>query len=204
MRSSGRSATSGSRLFWIIRKAASCGHPRQCKELPRGARTTRAVTVILLIVRLAAVHAIRTDLRDQGGVPRERRDQALLERRLFDQLQPVLHEDPAQTDLVGESCRLRWRVRRRDVVEVDARKTGPPAECEKRGVLSRKERDRVVGRNVVPDPKEDGVEVANIRAAGRKSGEGRKFRLDDRARRVRIDKEKSRIRQRVSRARDGE
>src|SRR5207247_5195928 len=124
MRSSGRSATSGSRLFWIIRKAASCGQARQCKELPRGARTTRAVMVTLSIVRLAAVHAIRTDLRDQGGVPRQRRDQALLERRLFDQLQPVLHEDPAQIDLVGESCRLRWRVRRRDAVEVAARKSG--------------------------------------------------------------------------------
>src|SRR5207247_11006582 len=149
MRSSGRSATSGARLSWIIRKAASCGQARQCKELPRGARTTRAVMVTLSIVRLAAVHAIRTDLRDQGGVPRQRLDQAPLERRLLDQLQPVLHEDPAQTDLVSEPCRLRRRVRRRDIVKVDAWKTGPPGEAEKRGVLSREERHRLVGWNVV-------------------------------------------------------
>src|SRR4029079_3316733 len=41
-RSSGRSATSGSRLFWSIRKAASCGHPRHDSSEPRGARTGRA------------------------------------------------------------------------------------------------------------------------------------------------------------------
>src|SRR6266571_318213 len=50
MRSSGRSATSGSRLFWIIRNAASCGQPRQLSEVPRGARTVRAATVTVSIV----------------------------------------------------------------------------------------------------------------------------------------------------------
>src|SRR5260370_7740077 len=38
-RSSGRSATSGSRLFISIRIAASCGQPRQLISVPRGART---------------------------------------------------------------------------------------------------------------------------------------------------------------------
>jgi hypothetical protein len=38
---SGRSATSGSRLFISIRSAASCCHPRHEISVPRGARTTR-------------------------------------------------------------------------------------------------------------------------------------------------------------------
>src|SRR5688572_11099338 len=38
-RSSGRSATSGSRLFMSMRRAASCCHPLQEIVLPRGART---------------------------------------------------------------------------------------------------------------------------------------------------------------------
>src|SRR5881296_8117 len=50
MSSSGLSATSGSRLFWIMRNAASCGQPRQCSALPRGARTVRAATVTVSIV----------------------------------------------------------------------------------------------------------------------------------------------------------
>ena len=41
-RSSGRSATSGSRLFISIRSAASCGQPRQESSAPRGACTARA------------------------------------------------------------------------------------------------------------------------------------------------------------------
>src|SRR5690606_3121583 len=40
-RSSGRSATSGSRLFWIIRYAASVSQERQDSSLPRGARMLR-------------------------------------------------------------------------------------------------------------------------------------------------------------------
>ena len=40
-RSSGRSATSGSRLFISMRSAASCGHPLHERSLPRGARTSR-------------------------------------------------------------------------------------------------------------------------------------------------------------------
>src|SRR5205807_308822 len=39
--SSGRSATSGSRLFISIRSAASCCQPRQEIAVPRGARTVR-------------------------------------------------------------------------------------------------------------------------------------------------------------------
>ena len=41
-RSSGRSATSGSRLFWSIRNAASCGHPRPSARRPWGADGTGA------------------------------------------------------------------------------------------------------------------------------------------------------------------
>src|SRR5580700_5230522 len=40
-RSSGRSATCGSRLFISIRNAASCGQPKQEISTPRGARTDR-------------------------------------------------------------------------------------------------------------------------------------------------------------------
>src|SRR5690554_1355754 len=40
-RSSGRSATSGSRLFWIIRYGASVSQERQLRSVPRGARTVR-------------------------------------------------------------------------------------------------------------------------------------------------------------------
>src|SRR5256885_9611810 len=40
MRSSGCSATSGSRLLSSIRSAASCTQPRQCRPSPRGARST--------------------------------------------------------------------------------------------------------------------------------------------------------------------
>src|SRR5919201_5853308 len=40
MRSPGRSATSGSRLFISIRRAASWGHPLQDRFVPRGARTS--------------------------------------------------------------------------------------------------------------------------------------------------------------------
>src|SRR5690242_11075863 len=61
MSSSGFSATSGSRLFWIIRNAASCGHARQCSSVPRGARTTRVAmltTSIVLLVDLAAHRAL--------------------------------------------------------------------------------------------------------------------------------------------------
>ena len=46
-RSSGRSATSGSRLFISIRIAASCGHDRHDSSVPRGARISRAVIVHL-------------------------------------------------------------------------------------------------------------------------------------------------------------
>src|ERR1700759_3536168 len=41
---SGCSATSGSRLFISIRRAASCGHPWQLRLVPRGARTGRGPT----------------------------------------------------------------------------------------------------------------------------------------------------------------
>src|SRR6185436_5180914 len=46
MRSSGRSATSGSRLFMSMRRAASCGQPLQLIAGPRGARMMRVPTVM--------------------------------------------------------------------------------------------------------------------------------------------------------------
>ena len=46
IRSSGRSATSGSRLFISIRSAASCGHPLQEMRAPRGALTWRLSVLI--------------------------------------------------------------------------------------------------------------------------------------------------------------
>src|SRR5215471_12154205 len=46
MRSAGFSATSGSRLFSSIRRAASCCHPRQRREVPRAARTTRGAAAV--------------------------------------------------------------------------------------------------------------------------------------------------------------
>src|SRR4051794_6617257 len=46
-RSAGRSATSGSRLFWIIRYAASAAQVLHVRVLPRGARTVGAVGVVV-------------------------------------------------------------------------------------------------------------------------------------------------------------
>ena len=46
-RSSGRSATSGSRLFMSIRSAASCVQPLQDRSRPRGARIVRACIVAI-------------------------------------------------------------------------------------------------------------------------------------------------------------
>src|SRR5690606_37006445 len=48
-RSSGRSATSGSRLFWIIRKAASLIQFLQCSVVPVGDLITRDFVSIFLI-----------------------------------------------------------------------------------------------------------------------------------------------------------
>src|SRR5580698_1717425 len=47
-RSSGRSATSGSRLFINMRSAASCGQPWQLRSVPRGARTARGPAMTLI------------------------------------------------------------------------------------------------------------------------------------------------------------
>src|SRR5436305_3723209 len=63
MSCSGRSATSGSRLFMSIRSAASCCHPRQESSVPRGARTTRgswrvavmAAILVLLVARQTGI-----------------------------------------------------------------------------------------------------------------------------------------------------
>src|SRR2546427_7717455 len=60
MSSSGFSATSGSRLFWIMRNAASCGHARQPSAVPRGARTTRLATVMRSIVRAGTRRELRS------------------------------------------------------------------------------------------------------------------------------------------------
>ena len=74
-RSSGRSATSGSRLFISIRMAASWGQPRQLSSLPLGARTGRGP----LVMSLPLVHptfmsvagdrrsARIADMNDRGG-----------------------------------------------------------------------------------------------------------------------------------------
>src|SRR5258706_13692792 len=139
MRSSGRSATSGSRLFWIMRKAASCGQPRQCSEPPRGARTTRAVTVTVSIVhrrRLAPVAPIRPDARKESRVLSQRGDQALLQRRLLGELKPIFHEDPPQPDVVGESCELGGGVWVRHIEKVDTRQCRSPIERKEHWILA--------------------------------------------------------------------
>src|SRR5213596_1318421 len=58
-RSSGRSATSGSRLFISIRSAASCGHPLQDSDVPRGAR------IVLVAVAIEDCER-RLDLKKHG------------------------------------------------------------------------------------------------------------------------------------------
>ena len=55
-RSSGRSATSGSRLFISMRNAASVGHDRQVSVVPRGARTGRG-PLIAGIVRAPPIRS---------------------------------------------------------------------------------------------------------------------------------------------------
>src|SRR5258706_10085332 len=49
MSCSGRSATSGSRLFISIRSAASCCHPRQEISVPRGERMTRVSSMVVVM-----------------------------------------------------------------------------------------------------------------------------------------------------------
>src|SRR6185436_4878894 len=66
-RSSGRSATSGSRLFMSMRSAASCTHPLHERSVPRVARIgPRALTSLVLFGRLgrdrAAVVAATRDV----------------------------------------------------------------------------------------------------------------------------------------------
>src|SRR3712207_2875801 len=51
MRSSGFSATSGSRLFIIIRKEASCIQPLQEISVPRGARIAVVVDIFSIVAR---------------------------------------------------------------------------------------------------------------------------------------------------------
>src|SRR5207237_3590038 len=51
---------------------------------------------------LPPVDSVRADLRDKAGVLRQGGDETLLERRLLDELKPILHEDPPQTDLVRD------------------------------------------------------------------------------------------------------
>jgi hypothetical protein len=58
-RSSGRSATSGSRLFISMRIAASCCHPLHVISVPWGARTTLAPCVITLSPPLLPMKCIR-------------------------------------------------------------------------------------------------------------------------------------------------
>src|SRR5436190_512159 len=53
MSSSGFSATSGSRLFISIRRAASCTHPLQLIWAPRGARIVRVVAMTLSLISWA-------------------------------------------------------------------------------------------------------------------------------------------------------
>src|ERR1700760_485674 len=63
-RSSGRSATSGSRLFISIRRGASCCQPLQEISLPRAARTGRAPVVVAMTSALADACAREPLLRD--------------------------------------------------------------------------------------------------------------------------------------------
>src|ERR1019366_4199516 len=57
-RSSGRSATCGSRLFISIRIAASCGQPKHDRVVPRGARTGRGPLKTVLPSRQCSDHRL--------------------------------------------------------------------------------------------------------------------------------------------------
>src|SRR5581483_12037529 len=58
---------------WIIRNAASCGHARHERAVPRGARTLRAETLIgSLSPRLATGQAVTVEERLHRLVPRGR------------------------------------------------------------------------------------------------------------------------------------
>src|SRR5687768_11473066 len=52
MSCSGRSATSGSRLFISMRRAASCCQPRQLISVPRGARMVLCDSTVAVILRI--------------------------------------------------------------------------------------------------------------------------------------------------------
>src|SRR5688572_6687192 len=76
-RSSGRSATSGSRLFMSMRSAASCCQPLQEIEVPRGACTRRDVeprgcgtVVVIGLAELPIGNGIRQgdDVRGQHAI----------------------------------------------------------------------------------------------------------------------------------------
>src|ERR1039457_1241936 len=74
MRSPGRSATSGSRLFISIRRAASCGQPLQLIARPRGARTTRVSGSAMPVMEAAgsgAVLGCELAACDRVGEPRD-------------------------------------------------------------------------------------------------------------------------------------
>src|SRR5690606_33462608 len=68
-RSSGRSATSGSRLFISIRSAASCVQPLQLSSAPRGARIVREEFVVVIRVRGSgrSVFSVRFSVVGGGG-----------------------------------------------------------------------------------------------------------------------------------------
>src|SRR5437870_7057300 len=98
MSSSGFSATPGSRLFWIIRNAASCGHARQCSSVPRGARTVRVamlMTSILLLGHLAASGSV--------GLAEESRIERVAHRVALDRSEEHTSELQSRGHLV---CRL--------------------------------------------------------------------------------------------------
>src|SRR4030081_2618411 len=75
MSSSGFSATSGSRLFWIMRNAASCGHARHERSVPRGERTIAwagAPFVLSTVMSSFSSEAVSRQEVLDGGVPHRR------------------------------------------------------------------------------------------------------------------------------------
>src|SRR5258708_31712835 len=67
MSCSGRSATSGSRLFISMRSAASCCQPRQESSVPRGERIKRVSSMVVPVVAGMAVSPNAVSYR-RGGV----------------------------------------------------------------------------------------------------------------------------------------
>src|SRR5712691_2997438 len=103
MSSSGFSATSGSRLFWIMRNAASCGHARHPRAVPRGARTTRLVTVTRSIVRAGTGRKLRSAVTAGLVIVLDpHRLHERLDDRRSDEAEAALHEIAGEPNVIVE------------------------------------------------------------------------------------------------------